>query len=75
MMPMLCMVVDPRYRATGYGILNFFSTTIGGIALYSGGLLRDLHVDLSKIYQFATLLMLVSAALLFMAKPKATTNK
>ncbi|MCE5345290.1 MAG: MFS transporter [Bacteroidales bacterium] len=72
MMPMLCMVVDPRYRATGYGVLNFFSTIIGGIALYAGGVLRDSNVDLSRMYQFAALTMLVCAALLFMAKPKST---
>jgi MFS family permease len=72
MMPMLCMVADPRYRATGYGVLNFFSTIIGGIALYAGGILRDAQVDLSKMYQFAALIMLVCAAFLFMARPKAS---
>jgi MFS family permease len=71
MMPMLCMVVDPRYRATGYGVLNFFSTIIGGIALYAGGVLRDSNIDLSKMYQFAALIMIICAALLFMAKPKS----
>lgn len=71
MMPMLCMVVDPRYRATGYGVLNFFSTIIGGIALYTGGVLRDSNIDLSKMYQFAALIMIICAALLFMVRPKS----
>ena len=71
MMPMLCMVADPRYRATGYGILNFFSTIIGGIALYAGGILRDLNIDLSRMYQFAALIMIICASLLFMARPKS----
>ncbi len=70
MMPMLCMVADPRYRATGYGILNFFSTIIGGIALYAGGVLRDSNVDLSRMYQFAALTMMICAVLLFMIRPK-----
>jgi len=70
MMPMLCMVVDPRYRATGYGVLNFVSTIIGGIALYAGGVLRDSNVDLSKMYQFAALTMVICAVLLFMVRPK-----
>jgi sugar phosphate permease len=70
MMPMLCMVADPRYRATGYGILNFFSTIIGGIALYSGGVLRDSDIDLSRIYQFAALIMIICAILLFLVKSK-----
>ncbi len=75
MMPMLCMVVDPRYRATGYGVLNFFCTIIGGLALYAGGVLRDSHIELSKMYQFAALIMIVCAILLFMVKPKPKSDK
>jgi predicted MFS family arabinose efflux permease len=74
MMPMLCMVADPRYRATGYGVLNFFSTIIGGIALYAGGVLRDSNIDLSKMYQFAAMIMLLCASLLFMARPKPKSD-
>jgi MFS family permease len=70
MMPMLCMVVDPRYRATGYGVLNLFATIIGGIALYAGGVLRDSNINLSKMYQFAALIMILCATLLFMVRPK-----
>jgi MFS family permease len=70
MMPMLCMVADPRYRATGYGVLNFFSTIIGGLALYAGGVLRDMNINLSRMYHFAALIMILCAFLLFMARPK-----
>jgi predicted MFS family arabinose efflux permease len=70
MMPMLCMVADPRYRATGYGILNFFSTIIGGIALYAGGVLRDADIDLSRMYQFAAFTMIICAIMLFLIRPK-----
>lgn len=70
MMPILCLVSDPRYRATGYGILSMFSCFVGGGALYAGGYLRDAKVDLSSIYQFAALTMLVCAAILYWAKPK-----
>jgi MFS family permease len=74
MMPMLCLVVDPRYRATGYGILNFFSTIIGGIALYAGGILRDMDINLSSMYQFAALIMILCALLLFMARPRQKSD-
>jgi predicted MFS family arabinose efflux permease len=74
MMPMLCMAVDPRYRATGYGVLNFFSTIIGGIALYAGGVLRDSNIDLSKMYQFAALIMVICSGLLFMIRPKPVSE-
>jgi MFS family permease len=70
MMPMLCLVVDPRYRASGYGILNFFSTIIGGLALYAGGILRDMNINLSTMYKVAALIMVFCAFLLFMARPK-----
>jgi MFS family permease len=70
MMPMLCMVVDSRYRATGYGILNFFSTIIGGISIYAGGILRDSDQNLSLIYQVAAFVLLICAGFLFLARPK-----
>jgi MFS family permease len=75
MMPMLCLVANPRYLATGYGILNFFSTIIGGIALYAGGVLRDTDIDLNNIYKFAALIMIICAALLFMASPKSKPDQ
>lgn len=69
MMPILCMIADERYRATGYGILNMFSTIIGGIALYAGGMLRDANINLAYIYQFAAVIMILCAFILFMVKP------
>jgi MFS family permease len=64
MMPILCMVSDAKYRATGYGVLNFFACAVGGITIYVGGVLRDAHVDVSLIFQFAAGSILVCAALL-----------
>lgn len=69
MMPVLCMVADARYRATGYGVLNFFSCMIGGIGLFAGGVLRDSDVNLDRMYQFSAIVILVCAVLLFMVKP------
>ncbi len=69
MMPILCMIVDERYRATGYGILNMFSCIVGGLALYAGGMLRDAKVDLSHIYQFAGASMLLCAFILYKVRP------
>lgn len=71
MMPILCLVCDRRYRATGYGILNMFSSFVGGMAIYAGGWLRDAHVDVSWIFQFSAASLVVSAALLFFVKPAA----
>ena len=75
MMPILCTVSDPRYRATGYGILNCFSCIIGGLTIYAGGLLRDAAIDVSRVFQFAAASILVCALLLSLIKPQAAGNR
>lgn len=70
MMPILCMVCDPRYRATGYGVLNLFSCAIGGLSIYAGGALRDAHVNVSNLFLCSAVSLLVCAGLVFLVKPK-----
>ncbi|HET7119221.1 MAG TPA: MFS transporter [Hanamia sp.] len=70
LMPVLCLVADSRYRATGYGVLNLISTVLGGIGLYAAGAMRDLHIDLSVAFKFASLLLLVCAVLFYLVKPR-----
>ncbi|MBD2703521.1 MFS transporter [Spirosoma sp. BT702] len=65
MMPILSMVADRKYLATGYGILNLFSCVIGGVGIYAGGVLRDAHVNLSFMFQVAAVVMLLCAFLLY----------
>ncbi|TDQ79329.1 MFS transporter [Sphingobacterium yanglingense] len=68
-MPILSMVVEPKYRATGYGFLNFCGTLVGGLGLYFGGSLRDADIDLGLIFRLASILIIVAALCLFMVKP------
>jgi MFS family permease len=75
MMPILCSVVDPRYRATGYGLLNFFSCAIGGLTIYAGGVLRDADVNVSRVFQFAAACVLVCAFLLYFIRPQSAANR
>jgi len=70
MMPILGMIADKRYLATGYGFLNLCSCIIGGIGIYVAGALRDGQVNLSIIFQVAAVSMVVCAILLFRLKPK-----
>ncbi len=70
LMPVLCLIIDSRYLATAYGVLNLFACIVGGLGIYAAGLLRDSSVNLSTIFQCASLLMLVSAVLLYLVKPK-----
>lgn len=70
MMPALCLVVDPKYRATAYGILNFIACIIGGVGIYAGGLLRDIDMKLGAIYRYAAIIMVIGLVLLALVKPK-----
>ena len=74
MMPILCMIVDSRYRATSWGISTFFSCVIGGAGIYAGGLLRDAHVNVSRIFQFAAINLVLSAFLLFSLRRHASNR-
>lgn len=75
MMPILCSVVDPRYRATGYGLLNMFSCAVGGLTIYVGGVLRDADVNVGRVFQFAAACVLVCAVLLYFIRPQSTANR
>ncbi len=70
MMPILERIIDKRYLATGYGILNFCSCIIGGIGIYAAGALRDAQIDLSTVFQVAALTMIVCAVALFSLVPR-----
>ncbi len=70
MMPILCLIADKRYRATGYGILNFLACIVGGTTIYVGGALRDAHVNISRVFQFGALTVAVCALLLWLIKPQ-----
>jgi MFS family permease len=71
LMPILCQVSDPRYRATGYGVLNMFNMFAGGVTVYAGGAMRDSHFNLSILYQIAAAVLLVCGAVLLLVKPRA----
>ncbi len=46
-MPILSQIVQPRLRATGYGVMNFVSIGCGGLADWAFGALRDRDVPLN----------------------------
>jgi len=75
LMPVLCMVVDGRYRATGYGLMNMFATCIGGIGIYAAGALRDSHINLGIVYQIASLSIVVCVGLLLLVRRDAERQK
>lgn len=70
MMPVLCQITDPRYRATGLGLLNAFATIVGGLTIYVGGALRDADVNITNVFECGALGLLVCAVLLWFIKPR-----
>ncbi len=73
MMPILCLFVDRRYRATGFGILNLFACTVGGATTYAGGVLRDAQVDVNRLFQAGSFGLVVCALMLLFIRPRDPT--
>lgn len=63
-MPILCLIVDVRYRATAYGVLNLFACLTGGATIYAGGLIRDAKVNVNTLFLGGTACLLGCAGLL-----------
>ena len=69
-MPILCQIVRPRLRATGYGIMNLVSISCGGLADWGFGTLRDNHVPLEIIFGVFSSLAALSACLVLLIRPR-----
>ncbi len=70
MMPILTLVSDRRYRATGYGVLNLCACVVGGATIYAGGALRDAKIDVSSIFHFGAACVAICGVLLYFVKPR-----
>ena len=68
LMPVLCMLIDKRYRATGYGILNMLATIVGGIGIFVAGALRDSQINMGIMYRFAAGCIVVCVVLFLVIK-------
>ena len=69
-MPILCQITPARYRATGYGVLNFIGCVLGGVMTYGAGALKDANIGLEKVFQFCAGGVVVAVLLLLAVKPK-----
>jgi MFS family permease len=67
-MPVLCEVVDARYRATAYGMLNCVGMIAAGLGVYFFGHLRDLKIDLRIVFDMGAVLCVISALIYFRLK-------
>lgn len=71
-MPILCQLVRPELRATGYGIMNLVSISFGGFADWGFGALRDHQVPLHLIFTAFAGVALLSVGIVLRIRPRET---
>ena len=69
-MPILCQIVGPNARATGYGFMNLVSIMCGGFGDWTFGALRDHHVPLNLIFACFSGIAILSVAVVLMIRPR-----
>jgi MFS transporter, Spinster family, sphingosine-1-phosphate transporter len=69
-MPILCQIVGPELRATGYGVMNLVSISCGGLADWGFGTLRDRHVPLNVIFGTFASAAIISILLVLLIRPR-----
>lgn len=69
-MPILCQIVRPELRATGYGIMNLVSISCGGLADWGFGEMRDRQVPLHLIFGLFAACAAFSAVLVLLIRPR-----
>jgi MFS transporter, Spinster family, sphingosine-1-phosphate transporter len=62
-MPILSQIVGANHRATGYGIMNFVSISVGGLTDWGFGRLQDAKVPLNISFSMFAMLSIISIAL------------
>jgi len=70
-MPILCQLVGPQHRATGYGLMNLVSISCGGFADWIFGALRDREMPLNGIFGVFAGIALLSVLVALLIRPKA----
>ncbi|BCM92730.1 D-galactonate transporter [Abditibacteriota bacterium] len=69
-MPILCQIAPPRFRATGYGLMNFFGIAAGAYLTPLLGRLKDGGVPLSLCFALCAIPTLLAVALMLLLRPR-----
>jgi MFS family permease len=69
-MPILCQIIRPHLRASGYGIMNMVSISCGGWADWWFGVLRDRQVPLVVIFGIFAGFAVCSIVLVLLIRPR-----
>lgn len=73
-MPILCQIVRPELRATGYGLMNLVSISCGGFADWGFGKLRDAKVPLNVSFTAFALVAIVAVVVGLLIRPRPEAN-
>jgi len=69
-MPILCQVAPARFRATGYGLMNFLGIASGAYLTPLLGRLKDSGVPLATSFAYCALPALLAAVLMYLLRPQ-----
>lgn len=69
-MPILSQLVRPDLRATGYGVMNFVSVSLGGFADIGVGHLRDHGVSFTWILNLAAIIVAINVVVILLVRPR-----
>jgi MFS family permease len=69
-MPILSQIVRPEHRATGYGLMNLVSISVGAAATVALGWIRDHHLNFSHMFALIAVLAIIGAMAILPLKPK-----
>jgi len=70
-MPILCQIARPEHRATGYGLMNCVSISVGAGATVLLGWMRDHGIKFSVAFAVSATVALVSAGLILVVRPRS----
>lgn len=68
-MPILCQVAPARFRATGYGLMNFVGIASGAYVTPLLGKLKDSGVPLATGFAYCAIPALLAAVLMYFLRP------
>lgn len=69
-MPILCQIVRPELRATGYGIMNLVSISCGGLADWGFGAAQHRQVPLGVVFGVFASAAAISVVLVLLIRPR-----
>ncbi|HEX3799943.1 MAG TPA: MFS transporter [Verrucomicrobiae bacterium] len=74
-MPILCQIVRPEYRATGYGIMNLIAVAAGAGVTVLMGAMRDRGISLGVVFTLCAAAALLGGLLILLVRPREEIQK